>query len=222
MTTMVDHGEPAHPSSEQLSEYLDDELAPGDRERIEVHASGCPTCRRELEALRAVTLRARSLSDAPPQADLWPGIADRITRMARAAAPRREAWRISFTLPQLVAAGLALVVLTAALVSLARLGGPRTDFPPVAAGGEAPADDAYGEAIADLERSMLAGRARLDEETLRVFDANLAAVDQAIEECRQALAGDPANSYLRAYLAEARWRKLELLRHAVAIAEKSG
>jgi hypothetical protein len=211
-----------HPPADLLSEYLDDELDTAGRQSVEEHVSTCLTCRRELDALRAVAQRARTLQDRGPDADLWPEIAARITNGEEAEAPRREARRFSFTLPQLVAAGLALIVLTGALVSLARLGGPRTDFPPVAAGDTTAADGAYSAAIADLQRALDAGRSRLDEHTLRVLDVNLATIDEAITQCRQALSEDPGNVYLNTYLAEARWRKLELLRHAAGIIEKSG
>ncbi|MGH9311055.1 MAG: zf-HC2 domain-containing protein [Vicinamibacterales bacterium] len=211
-----------HPPADLLSEYLDDELEGAERQSVEAHVGTCLTCRRELDALRAVTMRARTLQDRGPDDDLWPGIAERITDGHAAGSPRREVRRFSFTVPQLVAAGLALVVLTGALASLARLGGPRTDLPAVSAGDTSAADGAYDAAISDLQRSLDAGRSRLDENTLRVLDTNLAAIDDAIAQCRQALGEDPGNVYLNTYLAEARWRKLELLRHAAAIVEKSG
>jgi Putative zinc-finger len=211
-----------HPPADLLSEYLDGELDAAGRQSIHAHVSTCLSCRRDLDALRAVALRARTLQDRGPDAELWPGIAERIASGNAAGAPARRTRRFSFTLPQLVAAGLALIVLTGALVSLARVGGTRTDFPPVAAGDRTAADGAYSAAIADLQRSLDAGRSRLDEHTLRVLDANLATIDEAIAQASRALSDDPGNVYLNTYLAEARWRKLEMLRHAAAIVEKTG
>ena len=46
-------------------------------------------------------------------------------------------------------------------------------------------------------------------------EANIAAIDTAIEQSRRALATDPANVYLHSHLAEARQRKLALLRRGV-------
>jgi anti-sigma factor RsiW len=37
-----------------MSEYLDRELPPGDRSRLERHARDCPECERLLAGLRAV------------------------------------------------------------------------------------------------------------------------------------------------------------------------
>jgi hypothetical protein len=97
-------------------------------------------------------------------------------------------------------------------------------MPPVAATDERPAvvpaalvDPRYDEAIADLVQALQAGRGDLDPATVRVLEANLAAIDKAIAECREALNADPANVYLNGHLADARQRKLALLRRATAL-----
>ena len=65
-----------------------------------------------------------------PASDLWPGVSARIDpRPARRATLTTR--RFAFTLPQLVAASLALIVASGGMVWLARMGGPATDFPPV-------------------------------------------------------------------------------------------
>jgi predicted anti-sigma-YlaC factor YlaD len=214
--------------NDRLSEYLDDELSVEERTTVERHLESCARCRADLAGLRAVTVRARTLSDVPPQANLWPGVAERIDASGTPSAAPRAVRRFSFTLPQLIAAGLALMVLSGGMVWLARLGGERTDFPTIAAESEpappiAPvniADDAYDEAIADLQRTLDAGRGRLDAQTVRILEENLATIDRAIAQCREALDSDPANVYLSAYLAGTRARKLELLRHATALIDR--
>ncbi len=142
--------------------------------------------------------------------------------------------RFSFTLPQLAAAGIALMVLSGGLVWMARSGDPRADFDPISAHVDAPegdapavrpanfADEHYDEAIADLEQTLEAGRKALDPETIRVLEENLAAIDRAIDQSRRALSADPANVYLNTHLASARQRKLALLRRASALATMGG
>jgi tetratricopeptide (TPR) repeat protein len=206
--------------SDRLSEYMDDELAPADRVAIETHLGACASCRATLAELRDVTSRAGSLPDTPPAADLWPGVAARLAGGRVVTFPRR----FSFTLPQLIAAGLALMVLSGGMVWLARLGGTQTDIPAVGASVPAVAlanfaDGPYDEAIADLQRTLEAGRTKLDAETIRVLEANLASIDAAIEQCRRALAVDPANMYLNGHLADAKKRKLGLLRRATSLTE---
>jgi hypothetical protein len=51
------------------------------------------------------------------------------------------------------------------------------------------------------------------------IEQSLQTIDQAIEQARQALAADPANTYLTGHLVETRRRKLELLRRAAALAD---
>jgi len=219
------------PWNDRLSEYLDGELDPPDRAALEEHLRGCAGCRADLESLRAVVARAQSLADRAPEADLWPGVEGRIAggTVLRPAFTRR---RFAFTAPQLIAASLALMIASGGMVWLARLGGSRTDFPAVIGAGGAGAgassrrpvnfgDAAFDEAVADLEQTLEAGRGRLDAQTIRVLEENLQAIDRAIAQCREALADDPASSYLNTYLAETRQRKLELLRRASALVEQA-
>ena len=67
--------------------------------------------------------------------------------------------------------------------------------PDVAAVPVAVPDPHYDEAVADLEQALSAGRAQLDPGTVKILEANLAAIDKAIEQSRQCsrLATDPAN-----------------------------
>jgi anti-sigma factor RsiW len=220
----------------RLSDYLDDEdLAADERREIEAHLATCSECRTTLAELREVAERAASAGDVPPQTDLWPGIAARLDSRAPATATpfavARPPRRISFTVPQLVAAGLALMVLSGGSVWLVRHGGSQTDFEPLAAQSvpdptgtangaitDVALDDPdYDGAIADLERTLQAGRDRLSPETIRAIEANLQAIDSAIEQCRRALASDPASVYLNNHLAAAQRRKLTLLRRATAL-----
>jgi anti-sigma factor RsiW len=220
--------------TDRLSDYADGELSGAEKRAVDEHLAGCADCRQVLSELRAVSSRARSLTDAPPAGDLWPGILGEIDGGSRRAArvvEIRGAKRFSFTLPQLVAASLALMVLSGGLVWLARLGGERTDFPAITASDQTAAarppavlpttfaDAHYDEAIADLQQTLESERARLDPETVRVLEQNLIAIDKAIEQCRQALAADPANRYLTDHLVAAKKRKLALLRRATAIAD---
>jgi hypothetical protein len=80
-------------------------------------------------------------------------------------------------------------------------------------------DTEYDAAVADLQRALQSGRGQLDPATVKVVEENLAVIDQAVDDARRALAQDPANSDLNGYLLETRRRKLDLLRHAAALAE---
>ena len=119
----------------RLSDYLDGEdLSAGERAAIDAHLATCSSCRTTLAELREVAALGASLSDRAPVADLWSGVAARLTPDSAVlpfVSPLRR--RFSFTLPQLVAASLALMVLSGGLVWVARLDDPRASLPPVVA-----------------------------------------------------------------------------------------
>lgn len=216
--------------TDRLSEYLDDELSPSERAALDAHLVQCEGCRSTVDELRGVMLEARSLGNAPPSRDLWAGVAARVAPggpLRAFVSPFRRAIssRLSFTVPQLAAAGLALMVLSGGLVWMARSGDPRADFPLISAQvSDGPAiapanvaDPRDDEAIADLERTLAASSTKLDPETVRVVEENLAAIDRAVDQCRRALTTDPANVYLNTHLAEMQEQKLMLLRRATAV-----
>jgi hypothetical protein len=214
--------------TDRLSDYLDDEdVSAAERAAIEAHLATCASCRTTLDELREVAARAGSLPSAAPATDLWPGVAERLTPSTSIRAfARPQHRRFSFTLPQLVAAGLALMVLSGGLVWVARLDDPRASIPPSLAQVEhdepgparaAFADANYDQAVVDLEKMLEEGRSRLDPETVRILEDNLRTIDLAIEQSRKALRADPANVYLNNHFAASRNRKLALLRRASAL-----
>jgi hypothetical protein len=228
--------------TDRLSEYLDDELTPDERAAVEGHLSHCVACGAALADLKRIVARARALEDRPPARDLWPAIAARIGAapppadrgdvVALDATRRRRRW--SFSLPELAAAGIALMALSGGAAWLLHPGGtPPTAVAtrPTAAPALSPtgsprvaltssrraAGQSYDAAVADLEGVLTAGRGRLDSTTVRVIERNLATIDSAIAQAQRAVAADSANVYLNSHLAETMRRKLELLRQAAAL-----
>ncbi len=211
-----------HPPAEQLSEFLDDALAPTERDALQVHLQDCAECAALMEELRRVVVRAQALEDRPPRQDLWPGVAAAI---GAAPAGRR---RFAFSVPQLLAAGIALAVLSGGAVALALRGGPAprptaslarvvdssTRVVPVAT---TRADRSYDAAVRELAAELAAGRGRLDSVTVRVVEQKLQLIDRAIAEAERALAADPADSYLHGHLTQTRMQKLDLLRRAAQL-----
>lgn len=217
--------------TERLSEYLDGTLGGAERLDCERHLADCAECTATLDELRRVVARAQALEHRAPRADLWTGIAARIgvSRPGVASLTQQRARRrIAFTLPQLMAASIALVMISGAGAwlafsranrDIALTQTPRRGDTAAAAtvSWVSRADPKYDARVAELQKALDQGRGRLDSSTVRVIEKNLDIIDAAIGEARRALAADPANQYLNVHLADTMRRKLELLRQASAL-----
>ncbi len=213
---------------ERLSAYLDGELDDAARIEADAHLAECAACREDLESLRRLVRRAKALDDRPPEMDLWSGIARQLstpdTSDVVPIGSRRR--RFTFTAPQLAAAAVALMALSAGVASLAvkraaapapfAVPAPRTAI--VRASTGSPADQtvaSYDSAIGGMQ-ALVASR-RLDTATARVVRQSLAVIDSAILQARNALARDPNNMYLNGQLQRTLDRKLDVLRQVVTM-----
>lgn len=214
--------------NEQLSAYLDGELAGEDLAGAEAHLAGCARCRAELEGLRQLVRRAAALDDRPPERDLWAGIAALIVTPSTVdvvpLAPRRR--RFAFTVPQLAAAAVALMAVSAGSVALLQPRGPVAPAGPLTFGAPlvTPAGNSadltvasYDSAIGGLQRILNERRHELDTATVRILEQSLRLIDSAITQSHDALARDPNNRYLNGHLQRALNRKLDLLRQAATL-----
>ena len=168
--------------------------------------------------------------DELPARDLWAGIAKQIETK-----PVTASRGITFTLPQLAMAASLLIAVASGLTWMIA-------NPPATGSTEAViqaygvpeeetegkivqanfADAQFNAAVTDLESILRDERDRLDPRTVLIIERNLKAIDDAINEARMALNDDPANPYLNSHLADARKRKLDLLRHATGLASAGG
>ena len=221
--------------TEKLSDYLDGDLSGDELAKLEAALQGDAELSRVLAELRAVKNAAASLPRHTPQSDLWPAIQARIEAdpnvdvvpLSSAGHSRR---RFSFTIPQLAAAAVALLVLGSASVWMAMSSGaegPGTDSPiavapiPEAGFASAPGEGStfsYEATIQDLEEQLQVGRDRLDPRTVAALEGSLATIDRAIARAKEALEADPASVYLNRHLADARTRKLHVLQQAARLA----
>lgn len=235
--------------TEILSDYLDGGLDTAARRELESHLRACPDCTDALDDLRSVVARARSLParDHAPDVDLWPAIEARIRGAAaqpQAAPPavipmrRPASWtarRVSFSLPQLAAACLALAIVSGSAVWYARRSGLEQPvrsgglivgtadtgsayYGAVPAGTDARKGSAGKAGLEELRRILSEGRDKLDPATVRTLEESLAIIEIAIGQARRALEADPANPYVRAHLDKTIQRKTDLLRRATMLA----
>lgn len=197
----------------------------------------------ELDAAASARLRAaleRLPSEVEPERDLWPSIRARIEQgrvqplrggdEARSSA-RTMPW---YTAPRrLAAAAVLLVTLTATATWYATT--PRDTARSVDGSAAAPAvaptaDPAaalaifasYERSADELSASLDRRSAGLDARTLAVLERTLRTIDGAIAEAREALATDPSNPAVQAFVAAAYRQKLDFLRRANDVAAELG
>lgn len=174
--------------------------------------------------------------DELPSRDLWPGVAARIREHQQPVVATQRFF--TFSPAALALAASLLIAVTAGLTWLVArqpAGGAAATSGPVIQAYGLPdesttgqvvpanfADAQFNAAVTDLEQILRDERDRLDPRTVLVIERNLKAIDDAIQEARMALNNDPANPYLNSHLADARRRKLDLLRHAMTLASAGG
>lgn len=223
-TTMGGH------ETERLSAYIDGELDAAGRAAVEAHLAECTECAAVLADLDGIVRDAGALEDRPPGRDLWPEIEDRLA--SRSPVPvvpiesvrSRDRRRFSFTMPQLAAAAVALIVLSGAAVwwagpSNVALIEPDRRVGTIPAGPEgvpvAYGEDAgYSDALADLEQAFESSQDRLDPETVQTVERNLLIIDEAIRQTQEALEADPGSTFLYDHLERAQRQKFEILQEA--------
>jgi hypothetical protein len=83
-------------------------------------------------------------------------------------------------------------------------------------------DPRYDATIAELQGILEHERSRLDPNTVKVVEKNLAIIDRAVTEARRAVAADPSSVYLREHLARVMMQKVSLLRQATQYAVAQG
>src|SRR5712692_3056702 len=198
--------------TDRLSEYVDGELGVAAAAALEAHLPSCGDCRATLEELRRVVTRAGKLDDRPPTADLWPEVATRIglspvAQRVGARAGGRAPRRLSFTVPQLLAASIALVLLSGSAAWLllrqpagptaATATGPTPMMTNVANVGTYESSPRYAAAVADLERLLAQRRSGLDPTTVRLTEKNMGIIDRAIRDAQGALGRSARGRKLR-------------------------
>ena len=202
-----------HEFRQSFDDYLDNELAAGTRDRIDRHLSVCADCREEMMELRSVLEATGKLErEIAPSRDLWPGIE---ARLGTDRSTRHSWW------PQLVAAGIALVVLSVPISVWWTGRGEQpiqaaidnsTQTPSIADQAElARSEDGVLLPRTDLVTAIERRRDVVEADTFLVLEENMILLDRAIGEIRTALEEDPQNLRLRMLLAARYQQERKLL-----------
>ncbi len=201
---------------------------------------------RQVDAGLAETVAALNAlpAEAAPPRDLWPEIQARIAaeRQPRhlgiastdGSLTHKSWWSHTVSIPWAIAASLLLASAIglgtwqlAQTGSVAQVASDDTtsEMGELGESGESGvlrtvADDFsspdYDQAVVGLREVYEAGKERLAPETVEVLEQSLAAIDQAIDEAKAAIAADPARDEVRKVLYNNMNRKLGVLRQAAA------
>jgi len=174
-----------HPNEETLNDYVDERLSEDRKIEVFRHLDGCLECRQTVADLSELIARASNLGELEPSRDLLPQI-------------RAATKRPGFGWMRWVAA--AAVVGFVALLVVLQVRNDQTATAQSAEGSEPSieslladfreAETAYVRATAQLAQRLEDRRSEFEPEVLAVLDRNLAQIDEAILEVRQALNPD--------------------------------
>ena len=228
------HDTALHLTEDELHDAADGTHPPADTSRSARHLMHCARCRTDVERIRELLALAATLPrSVEPPADLWPDIQARMHRpggsmgsaaAGPAAAVRRSRWEsVIGDRRWLAAAAVLLIAVSSAVTALLLDPAPGvvTRGPDSVAGVERPAivrtvSDDYDRLDRELMTLLAAQRDKMQPETIAKVERNLAIIDQAITEIKQALAEDPGNDALRQLLKASYGQKSALVRQVSA------
>ncbi len=213
-------------AEDQLYDYADGVLGSDACARLERHLESCQLCTNTVAEMRALLARTAELpQEIEPERDLWQRISQRIagdetvvrTSFGAPGPPRRSlhtGWLVA------IAAAVAVAALAVGLLVVepgsATLGGgshaltvsPGTVLLAEYRG----AASRYDGAVKELIEVFDARRSELSPETVATVEENLAIIDKAIIEARDALEKDATDPLAGRMYASMYQRKLDLLR----------
>lgn len=229
---------------ERVADYVDGELPAARGGEVEAHLATCPACREEAVRLRGLLAAAATLPrTVEPRRDLWPDVAAALddpaggrdsesppvagTGERDGLRSRLEARSVWSSRRWLAAAAVVLVALSSGATALiltrsgsgegSRAVAPTPASPVGGAGGWAGVEEGYLRAAAELRATLAEQRERLEPEAWNAVERNLAILDGAIVEAREALAADPDNREVFRMLSSMYEKKIDVLRQVAAL-----
>jgi hypothetical protein len=211
----------------RLDDFVDGELEEAAFQEVELHLASCAECRAQEAELRELLREARALPhEIEPPAELWDGVAARIRSQE---APRVLAFpqaRRRLLAPVLAAAAAVLLAVLASLRStapappapVALLPQAEKHLLPASAGDQAlDSEREYVRVTAELLSTLEQRQDTVSPETLAAVRENLATIDDALHQIREALLRDPGSAQLSLTLATTHQRKINVLRRIVRL-----
>ena len=216
-----------------LDDYVTGDLTEEARAPVAEHIAACDLCRSEIESLQAIVGRAKELPrSVEPPAEAWSGIRAAIVRDETAIRADKQFVRVGSRRTSYL---LAASVLLAAVVSsagtawylnarhsgasaeVASASTSRPEETPATLAAFAVEENNYLRTASRLQDLLDQQEGSLAPETVAQLRASLHAIDDAINEARNALARDPANKLLVEMLSSNYRQKVDLLRRSTEL-----
>ncbi|HVL69092.1 MAG TPA: zf-HC2 domain-containing protein [Vicinamibacterales bacterium] len=225
---------------EAIQDLADGTLGPVRRAALQLHLDHCDACRALADDMQKIRAAAESLDDVRPPDHVWMQIAGRLRQEGRVTAtvqPRaRHMAVLAMAAALVLAVGASLYLLfpgrdtSAPGGAASTVAGDPASGDPAGGGNAAPVDpvQSVGEEFRLAEQHLQAGIAKLQEaakadpnaidpQTAATLQKNLAIIDQAIAESREALSTEPQSALARESLFDALRQKVTLLQNTIAL-----
>ena len=224
------HDSALHLTEDELHDAADGTGVTADPSPATRHLMHCARCRTDVDRIRELLALAAALPRSiEPPAHLWSGIQESIRRQPavrpRGVAASRSRWEFARDGRWLAAAAVLLIVASSAMTTLllrsnandvASASGAAAPLDPRQTPIVQPVSDEYGRVDRELAALLAQGREKMHPETIARVERNLAIIDEAIAEIRQALIDDPGNDALRQLLKASYGQKSALVRQVSA------
>jgi hypothetical protein len=214
-------------SCKELERYDRGEM---DEAEFAQHAASCPVCQQALELDEKVMTLAKSLREPIEAPRLWSRIEEALRKeMAEKQRltpgpqvkkkPKLEGPSLRWRFLRLVPAAAALLI----IVGIGLYFGLKSSVPSSgllakkALERVEQKEHEYMKAIEDLEKQVLPRMGDLNLDLVFLYRSRLETIDAQIEQCREALALNPANAHIRQYLMGALQDKKETLAEVLSL-----
>lgn len=187
-----------------------------DEEAYKNHVKTCPVCQEILSADEQLLNLAKSEETSSLSPWLWTRIETQLSEeKAEQKSLRYARWMKAVPVLR-VAAVLAIGI----VVGVVFFGSPRDNASKLLGDSALKkverSEQAYMEAIADLEEKVQPMMAQMDVELMLLYRDRLETIDSQIERCREALEENPANAHIRRYMLAALKDKKQTLRELLS------
>jgi anti-sigma-K factor RskA len=207
---------------ELLSEYIDGSLELGEQVGVERHLADCEPCRAVRDDLLQIVHFSQRLPVQSPSASLWPRIQSSVQEVRPRVWAQPVRWwtslrarNFNLSVPQIVAAAAALVIVVSIGFVVARRDGTSTQsgaFKPAEVEPLSSADlQQIERQISRLSETIEQRKNSWDPQLRSAYERNLYYVDQSLIECRHQLNDNPADGVSQELMLNAYREKVRLL-----------